>query len=128
MVPLLNGLEHMTALRDRFPGRTAAGVIRIESDRPAPGVIIQTSPFLRIDLASDDPRLGPSLGAFADTLRDAGVPVQLGPSESQIVWSKLVRLDACLHHQRLRLPDRLHPHTPGLAGGPGGLYQRDSPP
>ncbi len=94
VVPLLNGLEHMALLRERFPGRTAAGVIRVESDRPAPGVIVQTSPFLRIDLASDDPRLGPSLGGLADTLRDAGVPVQLGPSEAQIVWSKLVRLNA----------------------------------
>jgi len=94
VVPLLNGLEHMTLLRERFPGRTAAGVIRVESDRPAPGVIVQTSPFLRVDLASDDARLGPPLNQLADTLRDAGVPVEVGPTEAQILWSKLVRLNA----------------------------------
>ena len=37
VVPLLNGLEHMALLRERFPGRTAAGVIRVESDRPGSG-------------------------------------------------------------------------------------------
>ena len=94
VVPLLNGLEHMARLRERFPGRTAAGVIRVESDRPAPGVIVQSSPFLRVDLASDDARLGPPLDELADTLRHAGVPTEIGPSEAQIVWSKLVRLNA----------------------------------
>ena len=94
VVPLLNGLEHMSLLRERFPGRAAAGVIRIESDRPAPGRIIQTSPFLRVDLASDDPRLDPSLNRLAETLRHAGIPVEIGTAEAQILWSKLVRLNA----------------------------------
>jgi 2-dehydropantoate 2-reductase len=94
VVPLLNGLEHMMVLRERFPGRTAAGVIRIESDRPAPGQIVQTSPFLRVDLASDEPRLQPALDELAQTLRAAGVPTEIGPRESQIMWSKLVRLNA----------------------------------
>ncbi|MHB8656762.1 MAG: ketopantoate reductase family protein [Solirubrobacteraceae bacterium] len=46
VVPMLNGLDHMTRLRQRFgPDKVAAGAIRIESDRPAPGRIIQTSRF-----------------------------------------------------------------------------------
>ena len=94
VVPLLNGLEHMSLLRERFPGRVAAGVIRIESDRPAPGQIIQTSPFLRVDLASDDPGLDSSLNGLAETLRRAGIPVEIGTAEAQILWSKLVRLNA----------------------------------
>jgi 2-dehydropantoate 2-reductase len=94
VVPLLNGLEHMSVLRGRFPGRGAAGVIRIESDRPAPGRIVQTSPFLRVDLASDDPGLKPALNRLAETLRRAEVPVEIGSSEAEILWSKLVRLNA----------------------------------
>lgn len=93
VVPLLNGLDHMTVLRRRFgPERVAAGVIRIESDRPAPGQVVQTSPFLRIDLAADDPDPRARLQTLADTLRQAEIPVDLGRSEAQILWSKLVRL------------------------------------
>jgi 2-dehydropantoate 2-reductase len=95
VVPLLNGLEHMVQLRERFgPGRVAAGAIRIESDRPAPGRIVQTSPFLRIDLASDDPAPRPALDALAQTLSRAGVPVEIGSGEAQVLWSKLVRLNS----------------------------------
>jgi 2-dehydropantoate 2-reductase len=95
VVPLMNGLDHLSVLRERFgPGRVAAGTIRIESDRPEPGVIAQTSPFLRVELASDDPRLHEPLGRLAATLRAADVPTVLGPSEAQVLWSKLVRLNA----------------------------------
>jgi 2-dehydropantoate 2-reductase len=95
VVPLLNGFEHMATLRRAFPSdRVAAGVIRIESDRPAPAQVIQTSPLFRVDLASDDPRLGPALSQLRDTLERAGIPTQIGPREAQILWSKLVRLNA----------------------------------
>ena len=95
VVPVLNGLDHMSVLRERF-GRdpVAAGTIRIESDQPAPGLIVQTSPFLRVDLASDDPALREPLARLAARLETAEVPAEIGPSEAQILWSKLVRLNA----------------------------------
>src|ERR1700722_5398050 len=75
VVPLLNGLEHMDRLRERFgPGVVAAGVIRIESDRPAPARIVQTSPTVRVDLAADDPALAQALARLAATLERAGGP------------------------------------------------------
>lgn len=95
VVPFLNGLDHMVSLRERFGARrVAAGTIRIESDRPAPGRIVQTSQFLRVDLAADDPTLGPGVEGLATTLRYAEIPVQVGPSEARVLWSKLVRLNA----------------------------------
>lgn len=95
VVPLLNGLDHMTALRQRFdPTIVAAGVIRIEADRPSPGQILQTSPFLRVDLAADEQRLHQGLRELADVLERSQVPVLIGPSEAQILWGKLVRLNA----------------------------------
>jgi 2-dehydropantoate 2-reductase len=95
VVPLLNGLDHMATLRERFPPeRVAAGAIRIEADRPRPGLIVQSSPFLRVDLASDDPALHGELDQLARTLETVGVPARLGTSEAQILWSKLVRLNA----------------------------------
>jgi 2-dehydropantoate 2-reductase len=95
VVPLLNGLEHMTILRERFGSeRVIAGTIRIESDRDAPGHIVQTSPFLRIELASDVPILRPPLQELAQTFDRARLPTSVGGSESQVLWSKLVRLNA----------------------------------
>jgi 2-dehydropantoate 2-reductase len=95
VVPLLNGLEHMDVLRSRFaPSTVAAGAIRIEADRPAPGEIVQTSPLLRIDVASDDAALRPRLERFAAILERAGVPVRIERNEAQALWSKLVRLCA----------------------------------
>lgn len=94
VVPLLNGLDHMEALRARFPGRVAAGAIRIESDRPAAGRIVHTSQFLRIDLAADDPALKEPLARLAQVLGGAGIPVGLPQDEVALLWGKLVRLSA----------------------------------
>jgi 2-dehydropantoate 2-reductase len=94
VVPLLNGLEHMAVLRERFGDRVAAGVIRVESDRPEPGVVQQTSPFLRVDMASDGGALRPALESLAARLEAAGVPAVVGTSEADVLWSKLVRLNA----------------------------------
>jgi 2-dehydropantoate 2-reductase len=92
VVPLLNGLDHMDALRARFgPEPVAAGTIRIEADRPEPGHITQTSPFLRVDLASDR---GRELEPLAATLEAAEVPARILDSEAQVLWGKLVRLNA----------------------------------
>lgn len=93
VVPLLNGLDHIAVLRERFgPVHVAAGSIRIEADRPEPGRIVQSSPFLRVDLAADDPALHPALAELQQLLIDAQVPAQIGPSEAQVMWAKLIRL------------------------------------
>ena len=95
VVPLLNGLDHMSILRERFgPERVAAGAIRIESDRPEQARIVQTSPFLRVDLAADDPVPRARLGDLAARLEHAGVPARIESSEAQALWQKLVRLNA----------------------------------
>jgi 2-dehydropantoate 2-reductase len=94
VVPLLNGLDHLALLRERFGDRVAAGVIRVESDRPEPGVVVQTSPFLRIDMASDTETLRPGLQALAARLQAAEVPAVVGDSEADVMWRKLVRLNA----------------------------------
>ncbi len=95
VVPLLNGLDHLALLRAHFgPERVGAGSIRIEADRPAAGQIVHTSPFLRVDLASGRPKLVEPLRRLAETLKAAQVPATTGTDEAQIMWSKLVRLNA----------------------------------
>jgi 2-dehydropantoate 2-reductase len=86
-VPLLNGVEHMVLLRAALAPVIAA-VIRVESDRPAPGQVVQTSPAIRVDLADGAP------AALADLIAGAGIEVRTGDSEPQVLWSKLARLNA----------------------------------
>jgi len=94
VVPLLNGIDHVAALRERFGQRAIAATIRIESERVAPGEIVQTSPAFRVELASDAPAPRPRTAAFADVLRGAEIPARLGDGEAPVLWSKLARLNA----------------------------------
>ena len=109
VLPLLNGLDHIAVLRERFgAGAVLAGTIRVDADRPAPGVVVHTSPFLLVDMACHDPvdpavdgpenrsDMGPRAGmeALAQLLQAAGVQVRVQESEAQVMWSKLVRLNA----------------------------------
>jgi 2-dehydropantoate 2-reductase len=95
VLPLLNGLDHLPLLRERFGEESVlAGTIRVEADRPEPGVVVHTSPFLRIDMASEHLAARPGMEALAATLTEAGVPARVGESEAQVMWGKLVRLNA----------------------------------
>jgi 2-dehydropantoate 2-reductase len=97
VLPLLNGLDHIAPLRERFaPDSVLAGSIRVEADRPQPGQVVHTSPFLLVDMASAsaDASVHTTMHALADALSQAGVPVRVLDSEAQVMWSKLVRLNA----------------------------------
>jgi 2-dehydropantoate 2-reductase len=95
VLPLLNGLDHLAVLRERFgDAPVVAGTIRVEADRPEPGVVVHTSRFLRVDMASHIPFMREPMERLAGVLSDAGVPARVGDSEPQVMWSKLVRLNA----------------------------------
>jgi 2-dehydropantoate 2-reductase len=94
VLPLLNGLDHLDLLRERYGPRAVAGSIRIESTRVATGEVEQTSGFLRIDMASADPAMHGPLEQLAHALDGAGVPARIMESEAQAMWGKLVRLNA----------------------------------
>jgi 2-dehydropantoate 2-reductase len=97
VLPLLNGLDHLTVLRERFaPDSVLAATIRVEADRPSPGVVLHTSPFLLVDIARRRGVAGgdEQLATLQLTLTEAGVPVRVLDSEADVMWSKLVRLNA----------------------------------
>jgi 2-dehydropantoate 2-reductase len=88
VVPLLNGLDHIPILRERFGrDRVPAASIRIEADRPVAGHVVQTSPFLRVDMT-------PEGQDFAPLLERAQIPARVLDSEADVMWGKLVRLNA----------------------------------
>ena len=90
VVPLLNGVEHLALLRRRFGDRAVAGSIRIGAERVAPGRIVHTSAAFRVELAPERD----DVGAFVHVLRAAEVPAGAVATEAEVLWSKLVRLNA----------------------------------
>jgi 2-dehydropantoate 2-reductase len=92
MLPLLNGVDHMAVLRDRYPAdQVVAGAIRVESTRVAAGRIEHTSPFSWIEVAS---ATAPSerVEALAAQLRRAGFDVTVRDDETALLWDKLAFL------------------------------------
>ncbi|MFI9605366.1 ketopantoate reductase family protein [Streptomyces sp. NPDC052043] len=90
VLPLLNGVEHPETLRRRYgDDRVAAGVIRVESTRVAPGVVEHGSPFTEIDLAGAGTD---RLTGLAAVLESAGVRSRVAGSETAVLWAKLAFL------------------------------------
>ena len=86
LVPLLNGIDHVELLRDRYE-HVLAGTFRAESERVEPGLVRQKTPFLRVDLGP-----GPRRDEIAEALRVAGLDVVLAPDEPTVLWEKLALL------------------------------------
>jgi 2-dehydropantoate 2-reductase len=83
VIPLLNGVDHLALLRSRYPNVVAAA-IRVESERVSPGLIRQTSPFLRVEIAGAEPAQA--------ALRTAGIECRARDDERSLLWDKLVFL------------------------------------
>src|SRR5262249_60430281 len=81
------------------PAGVRAGTSRVEAGRPAPGVVVHTSQFLLVEMAtraSAPPSgdRGSGMRAVARALGNAGIPVRVLDSEARVMWAKLVRLNA----------------------------------
>jgi 2-aminoadipate transaminase len=83
VIPLLNGIDHVAALRARYE-HVIAGTIRVESERQPGWRIVQPSPFLRIELAGGAP--------IAAELAAAGIPSVVVADETSMLWGKLAFL------------------------------------
>lgn len=100
VLPLLNGLDHVQLLRERFdPPSVVAGTIRVEADNPQPGVVVHASRFLLVEMASRFEQAREGMALLAGLLAGAGVRARgdwpISPrSEATVMWSKLVRLNA----------------------------------
>ena len=89
IVPLLNGVDHMTLLRERYsPEQVTGGVIRVEATRPRPGIVEHASSFADIDLASSTTDRA-RLDQAAATLSAIGLGVRVLDDEAQMLWAKL---------------------------------------
>lgn len=83
VLPLLNGVEHMALLRERYPSAdVVAGAIRVVAARTAPGEIRHSG-----DLAAVQTAVGAH--DLAEALREAGLDVAVRPDEAGLLWDKM---------------------------------------
>jgi 2-dehydropantoate 2-reductase len=94
IIPLLNGIEHVDLLRNRYGPRVVPGIISIESKYLGANHISHVSPFARIQLASDHDIMPEKLAEIALLLNNVGIETEVLSSEAEVLWGKLVRLNA----------------------------------
>jgi 2-dehydropantoate 2-reductase len=95
VVPFLNGVDHVHALRQIYGGAVVAGTVRVASARTTAGIIEHSSPFMRVELALaddlDDSHRDVTL-RFSRRLSAAGVDVETRRDELSMLWGKLIFL------------------------------------
>jgi 2-dehydropantoate 2-reductase len=94
VVPLLNGIEHMDVLRERFGNRVVAGTIsHYQAYRAGRVQIVESTSAPVVTIASDSlPR--EEVERAGDLLRLGSVDVRVGASEKRVLWHKLARIAA----------------------------------
>jgi len=87
VVPLLNGMDHVPILRQRFGhDRVVPASIGVEAERAAPGKIIHRGMAVRLSFSS----IGESrLASVVEKLNAFGFKCQFVVDEMKILWTKL---------------------------------------
>ena len=89
VVPLLNGIDHVEYLRDRYgPERVLPGTIRVEAEQMEPGRVHHLSAFVDVQVAPS-PAARARAAALCEELRTAGLTCEVRDDEATMLWSKL---------------------------------------
>jgi 2-dehydropantoate 2-reductase len=90
IVPLLNGIDHVTLLRARYGAqRVIPATIAGEMERVSPGHIVHRTPFARLNVLSSGRDL---LTGTLDQLQHLGFDCRFIDDEPTLMWGKLVFL------------------------------------
>jgi 2-dehydropantoate 2-reductase len=90
VVPLLNGIDHVAVLRERFGhDRVVPATIAGEMERVSPGHYVHPSPFAMLNAAGSGRAL---LAETLDKLQTAGFSCRFMDDEATLLWTKLVFL------------------------------------
>ncbi|HEX2739531.1 MAG TPA: 2-dehydropantoate 2-reductase [Rubrobacter sp.] len=89
VVPLLNGVDHIERLRDRYGAeRVLPGTIRVEAEKMGPGRVRHLSSFADVQV-SPNPATRELAEALCEELRGAGLGCEVQDDEVTMLWSKL---------------------------------------
>jgi len=86
IVPLLNGIDHIDFLRSKYNNVVAATIGNIEVKRLSSNHIIHTTTGLPFIALSND--------KISQIISDIGIVAKVIPNEKELLWKKLVRLNA----------------------------------
>ncbi len=92
--PLLNGIEYMKILKEKFGENIIAGAISIEVFREDIYRIIHSSPFIRIKMAHNGNLPSEIIEKIANLLISMGIAIEVLDSELKVLWEKLVFVNA----------------------------------
>jgi 2-dehydropantoate 2-reductase len=103
VLPLLNGLEHVDALRRRLrasdtvslaglPAVAAGSIGRVEAFSPEPGVVVQRTPAAAVVEAASRDVDAPALTEALEPLRVPGIELVIREDERAVLWHKAARL------------------------------------
>jgi 2-dehydropantoate 2-reductase len=89
LVPLLNGVDHVQRLRDRYGAeQVLPGTIRVEAEQIGPGRVRHLSEFADVQVAPN-PATRERTETLCEELRDAGLGCEVQDDEATMLWSKL---------------------------------------
>jgi 2-dehydropantoate 2-reductase len=89
VVPLLNGVDHVELLRDRYGADgVLPGTIRVEAEQIGPGRVRHLSAFADVQVAPS-PATRARAEALCEELRGAGLTCEVRDDEITMLWSKL---------------------------------------
>ncbi len=89
VVPLLNGVDHVEQLRDRYGAeRVLPGTIRVEAEQIGPGRVRHLSAFADVQVAPR-PATRARAEALCEELRGDGLSCEVREDEVTMLWSKL---------------------------------------
>jgi 2-dehydropantoate 2-reductase len=89
VVPLLNGVDHVKQLRDRYGAeRVLPGTIRVEAEQIGPGRVRHLSAFADVQVAPR-PATRARAEALCEELRGDGLSCEVREDEVTMLWSKL---------------------------------------
>jgi 2-dehydropantoate 2-reductase len=90
VVPLLNGIDHIAILRERFGyNKVVPATVAVETERVAPGQIVWRSPFARLNVSSAGRQI---LSTTVEKLAASGFECGFIDDENTLMWRKLVFL------------------------------------
>src|SRR5918993_552428 len=89
VVPLLNGIDHVDHLRDRYgTERVLPGTIRVEAEQMEPGRVHNLSAFVDVQVAPS-PATRTRAAALCEELHTAGLTCEVRDDEATMLLSKL---------------------------------------
>ncbi|MEV5493280.1 2-dehydropantoate 2-reductase [Streptomyces bobili] len=94
IIPFLNGVDHIEAIEERFPGRLLGGVVKVAAQLTADSVIAVSGPTASMEIGELSGEVSERARRAADVLDVEGYDFSLSNSIRTSLWHKWVFISA----------------------------------